>query len=240
MKAVNFKDFFGVIRSGIVGALVVTGGSIILVITGIPFVSYFFSKLLASYTPKEFLIMAGGIGFILGLAIRRKFPIIQRGVAPIVIAAIPLIIGAWFIYAVARNVLVPQSIKLMECTNNILEFSFRAPKGHSYNFVLGTPGVGRMLKPPFLFSGHIHMSNETTNVEFPINSELARQCNWLEGNGVPYSLILTDPWNTNSVNLDRLIREQESYNVKIVFDQPPPHSTSIWLYWLQAAKDKGK
>jgi hypothetical protein len=98
-----------------------------------------------------------------------------------------------------------------------------------------------VLKPPFTFSGDVCISPPTTPlIHFPIGSPMAKQCNWLEQAGIPYSFALTGPWNTNCVRLDYALHAADEYHIRIVFNQPPPSSSSIWLYWVQAVKDKGK
>lgn len=142
-----------------------------------------------------------------------------------------------------RHTVIPRSIKLIDCTNSALEFNLRLPKGYSYNFVLATPGMGMVLKSPYTFSGNVRILGETNQNQptaFPIGSELAQQCNWLEMDGIPYSFALTGFRNSNCPSLDHLIHGAKDYDVKIVFSQPPPTSTSIWLHWFQAYKDRDK
>ncbi len=152
-----------------------------------------------------------------------------------------LFLGAclWFLWTVQRHTMIPRSIKLTDCTNSTLEFSLRLPMGRAYNFVLATPNAAMALKTPYLFAGKIRIF-ETTNLlaDFPIGSETTQQCNWLEGNGIAYSLILTSSQNTNSPILSRLICGKKDYQIKIEFSQPPPHLSSLWLCWVQAYKDR--
>ena len=146
-----------------------------------------------------------------------------------------------FLWTLQRHTVIPRSIKLTDCTNSILEFNLRIPKGNSYYLVLATPGMGMVLNPPYRFSGEVHILNKTgQQIDFPVDSELAEQCNWLEKNGIPFSFALTGFKNTNCLSLGNLIHGTENYRFKIVFNQPPPLSTSIWLCWLQAHEDSDK
>ena len=144
-----------------------------------------------------------------------------------------------FLLTLQRHTVIPRSIKLTDCTNSVLEFDVRIPKGNSYYLVLATPGVGMTLNSPYIFSGNVHILDKANQpIDFPIGSELAQQCNWLERDGIPYSLAITGLKNTNCPLLDNLIHGAKDYHVKIIFNRPPPTSTSIWLHWLQAYKDK--
>ena len=147
--------------------------------------------------------------------------------------------GGLFLWTLQRHTVIPRSIKLTDCTNSILEFNLRIPKGNSYFLVLATPGMGMVLNPPYSFSGDVYILDKKAQpIDFPIGSELAEQCNWLERDGIPFSFALTGFKNTNCPFFGNLIQGTKDYHFKIVFSQPPPLSTSIWLCWLQAHKDK--
>jgi hypothetical protein len=146
---------------------------------------------------------------------------------------------AFCVWMLQRHTVIPHSLKLADCTNSTIECHLRLPKGRSYYLVLATPETGMVLKPLYSFSGDVHITTATTSlIHFPIGSEMTHQCNWLERAGIPYSFILTGPWNTNCPLLDRLLYATTNYNIRIVFKESPPPTTSIWLHWLQAGKDK--
>lgn len=168
----------------------------------------------------------------------KHYPIYCIGATLIILS----ILFLWLLL-LQRNTTVPHSIRLADCTNSTLEFHLEVPRGNSYYLVLATPKVGMTLKPPYFFSGHVSITEvgvPTNMTDFQIDSTSVQQCNWLEENGIPYSFALTGAWNTNCTSLGQLIRAQRNYNVIIVFSQPPPPSTSIWLHWLQAYKDRDK
>jgi hypothetical protein len=136
----------------------------------------------------------------------------------------------------ALNTLIPHSIKLVDCTNSILKVHLKVPKGRGYNLVLGMPGSEMAEKFPYKFSGRIQIIEDKSSIiDFPIGSELIQSCNWLNGES---GFILTGFRNTNCPALSQFIHPQKDYDIEIDFDQSPPPSTSIWLFWLQAYKDK--
>ena len=162
-----------------------------------------------------------------------------KPVVVFLVAVLLLAISVLFLVTLQRNTVIPHSLKLTDCTNTTVECQLRLPKGRSYYLVLATPGAGMALTPLFPFSGDVDISRGAASlIHFPIGSGLAQQCNWLERAGIPYSYALTGPWNTNCPRLDRLFHGGNDYSIRIVFSQSPPSSTSIWLHWLQAGKDR--
>jgi hypothetical protein len=239
----KLNEIILIVKSGITGALALTGICIILFLLGFtartPFVSYLYSKTLAKCSIEGLFIATGGFGFILGLIGRRRLPIIQKGIALMAVVAIPLIIGAWLLNAYAIRVSVPHAVKLLNCTNSVVKIHLKVPKGHAYHLELNTPGVQAMpngtVTSSYKFSGHIRISNGVSLVaDFPIGYDKA----WLTGScfvltGVSFQ-------NTNVPMLSQFIQAQKSYDIEITFDPSPPPSSSIWLYWLQSAKDRDR
>jgi len=126
------------------------------------------------------------------------------------------------------------AMKIIDCTNKVTKVRFKFPKGRGCDLMLATAS-----SPTNAFSGHIRITSGTIAViDFPIRAE---QRPWLQRYGVPISFILTgDSMNTNSPPLYQFVQAQKDYDIEIVFDQPPPPSTSIWLHWQQAYKDRDK
>jgi hypothetical protein len=240
-SGIKTNDIFAIIKSGITGALALTGICIILFIIGltvrIPFVFEFYSKTLARCSLESLFITTSGLGFILGLIVRRRLPIIQRGIAPIAVAAIPLIFGAWLLDDVGKRISVPQIMKLADCTNSTVIVHFKVPKGHAYHLELITPGVQAMpngtVTSSYKFSGRIRISNGASMVaDLPIGSDkawLTASCFVLTGVGLQ---------NTNVPPLSKFIQSHKSYNFEISFEPPPPPGSSIWLYCLVSARDQ--
>ncbi|HEV2437652.1 MAG TPA: hypothetical protein VG077_16785 [Verrucomicrobiae bacterium] len=144
---------------------------------------------------------------------------------------------AGLFYLFCMGIIIPHSMKLVDCTNDVVTFHLRIPKGNSYSLVLATPGKGMSIISPYQFYGQVYVSDGTLmKIEFPIGSDYTMPCNWLKDSS---GLILNGK-STNCPVLDEFIRSGQNYDFKIVFDKPPPSSTSIWLVWMQAVKDKGK
>ena len=237
------KEFIAIIKSGITGALALTSACIILAVVAniirVPCIAFLYAKSIAQCSLQGFFIATSGLGFILGLIIRRRLPVIQKGIAPMAVAAIPLIVGVWLLNAVSSRVEIPCQIKLADCTNGTVIIHTRIPKGRNHHLVLATPEIQMMkdgsLKSSFRFSGRIRiLSNGVLTVEIPIDSDST----WL----TPDGFVLTGVGfhNTNSPPLSRVIQAQKDYDIEITFHPPPSTSSSIWLYWKQAVKDRDK
>lgn len=244
----KYKEFINVIKSGSVGAFAFTGIYIILAIASlftslwIPLVTYAF--LITIPFPKAVFITTGSIGFILGLVLRRRFPIIQRGVLPLIIALVMLVVplGCWrlLVHKMWMGVeYPPQELKLADCTNNVMNIHLKIPRGHGYQFELLTPGAqtttpnGSIISS-YKFSGRIRILSGTSLVaDLPIGPD---KVEFIESGS-----ILTGVSSQNtSVSLGQFLQPRKDYDIKITFDPPPPPSSSIWLYWLQSAKDRDR
>jgi hypothetical protein len=208
----KLKEFFVIIKSGITGALALIGICIILFIIGFAFrgqhVSYLYQKTFARCSFEWLFITTGGIGFILGLVMRQRFPIIQRGIVLLACAAIPLIAGAWLLYTFASYSEIVRSMKLADCTNT-MTIHLKVPRGHYYRFMLAVPPGSTNA-----FSGRLNISDgESTVTNFYIGFDQSEQ----QGD---------------------FLQAETNYDIKISFDQPPPPSTSIWLYWREGYRDR--
>ena len=242
MKFIGFKEPAAIIKSGIVGALALPGICIILIIVAnlmsaaLPFIAYPIAKLQTKYTLEELLITSGSIGFVLGMTVRRRLPVIHKGIVPLVIAAVPLIIGAWLLNAYAIRVSIPRHMKLADCTNSVVKFHLNVPKGYDYTLGLNTSGVQQMpngtLTSSYKFSGHIRIASGAVFItDFPFDSDRTLL--------IASGFILTGikGQSTNLPTLSGFIQAQRAYDIEITFDPPPPRSSSIWLHWLQTIKD---
>jgi hypothetical protein len=157
-----------------------------------------------------------------------------------------LAIGALtgFINWVVGRVEIPKQLKLTDCTNATLKVKLTVPKGHHFQLVyaqLETDDKNTSNTPPFQLSGHIQISPINTSVAlFSFTPETSEKCNWLQLHGFQKSYILT--WNppTNTLRFSHLLQRETQTELKIVFDQPPPANSSLWLAWLQDYKDRDK
>ena len=193
LRLIKSKEFIGIIKSGLAGALAFTGVSFIWVIVSVfkePSASVVVTTLMNSPKfdfAKEFLIMVVCIGFICGVLLRRCFPImqsrffllvtmfvmqaaiianealiaiicicfilgvllmrcfpiIQRNFYLLVIillmAVVPLGFVVRFLHTVSMNTEYPPlSLKLADCTNNVVSIHLKIPRGHDYRLDLET------------------------------------------------------------------------------------------------------
>jgi len=244
------KEFIAIVKSGLVGALAFTGISFILSIASftVSFFTYwwigcfFYIFALSIPFPKTVFTVLGSIGFILGLLLRRRFPIIQRGVLPLVIALVVLVVALGWRGLLRHKMwmeteMPPISLKLADCTNNVVNIHLEIPAGHAYQLELKGPGIqfstGGEWKSSYSFSGHLHISsNGSLLANLPISSDKA----WLTGSG--YVLTGAGMQNTNVPPLSKFIQSHKSYDFEISFEPPPPPGSSIWLYCTVYARDQ--
>lgn len=234
LQPTKYKELVSVIKSGLVGAFVFTSIILILAIAskfmdwGIARFAYIFFLSIAF--PKTVFTAMGSIGFILGLLLRRRFPIIQKGVLPLIIALVILVVSLGWRSSLTHKMwldteLPPLNLKLADCTNNVMSIHLKIPNGHAYQLDLETPGMQVLPEgkwaSPYKFSGRVRiLIDGTVLADLPINSDKARL--------VPSGYVLT--------GID-IVQPNKNYDFEISFDSPPPTNASIWLYCLQSAKD---
>ena len=205
----------------------------------VPYVGHIYSKWTLDGIYAVY-IAAGSVGFVVGCLIAKRHSHIIRQWYPLaIVLGIPMILCLWVAYEVATHFVSPRNMKLADYTNNTIKVNLKVPKGHGYYLELATPEVRRMPNgtsiSSYIFSGHVRISSGAASIaDFPISSDRAL----LTSSG----FILTG-WgvqNTNSPPLSRFIRSQADYDIEITFDPPPPPSSSVWLHWQQAAKDRDR
>lgn len=235
----KLKEFFSIVKSGVTGALALTGICIILFLIGFAyrgqFISHLYQKTFARCSLEGLFITTSSLGFILGIIARRRLTR-KNEIILIAVFSVPLIIGAWLLHTVADSVSVPHSIKLLDCTNSVMNLHLVVPKGHAYHLELITPAIqaapNGTVTCSYKFSGYIRISNGTNLIaDFPIGSDKA----WLTAS----CFVLTDAGlqNTNASSLSQFIQAQKDYDIQIILNPPAPPSSSIWLYCLQNRKD---
>jgi hypothetical protein len=242
------KEFIAIIKSGLVGALAFTGVSFIWVIVsmfkgprGSVVVTTFMNSPKFDFA-KEVLIVIVCIGFMLGIFLRRCFPIMQRKfyslVIMLVMAVVPLGFVIYLFHEMAMGTeLLPVNLKLADCTNNVVNIHLKIPVGHEYRLDLETPGTqvltNRETSASYNFSGHLRILNEGALIaDLPIGSDKSwRNDSWfgLTGAGMQ---------NTNVPPLSKFIQSHKSYDFEISFEPPPPPGSSIWLYCTVYAMDQ--
>jgi hypothetical protein len=238
----KFKEMFLILKSGIIGALALTGICIFLFLIGFAvrgeFISYFYQKTFARCSFEGLLIATSGLGFVLGMIARRRLTL-KSEIILIATFSVPLIIGAWLLHAYAIRVAIPHTMKLADCSNSVVNIRLKVPQGHGYCLDLITPEIQAMPNGTVIssckFSGRVRISNGTSLVaDFPIGSDKS----WLTGS--EFVLTGVGLQNTNVPPLSQFIQAQRDYDIEITFDSSPPPSSSIWLYWLQSRGDTEK
>jgi hypothetical protein len=242
----RLKRFGGFIKGGVVGAVALALVGIILLLIlgavaeGYPFIGRIIENQTKHWTiEKSFTILAivSFAGFILGaLASTRHSQVIERWFGPAIVIGILLTCGLCLLNAIALRAAIPQTIKLLDCTNGVMNIHLTIPKGHAYQLELVTPAIqvtpNGTATTSYKFSGSISISNKLSLVaDIPINSDKA----WLTASC--FVLTGVNIQNTNVPPLGRFIQPQKDYDIQITLNPPPPPSSSIWLYWLQSNMD---
>lgn len=238
---IELKEIALVLKSGFVGALALTGICIVLFLFGFAYRNEFISRLyqetFAKCTFQGLFIGTGGMGFILGVMLRRYLSL-KKEIILIAVFSIPLIVGAHFIHAYAIRVAIPHSLKLADCTNGLMNIHLKIPRGHAYHLALNIPEVqflprsGKSVSS-YKFSGHLRILTAGAQfADLSIGSDKA----WLTRSG--YVLTGVGLQNTNVLPLSDFIQSDKSYDFEISLDPAPPPSSSIWLYWREAKIDK--
>src|SRR6266550_1391804 len=97
----KLKEILSIIKSGIVGALALSGICVILFAIGYAVRNQFISRLYAETFAKcsfeGLFITVSGLGFILGVIARRRLTL-RNEVILVAAFSVPIIIGAWFLY----------------------------------------------------------------------------------------------------------------------------------------------
>ena len=242
------KSSIEIVKSGLVGAFALTSLFVILVIlsAGSQTLGSLFRAIfkIVPTIPGLFIIFTifGAIGFVLGVVLGRRFPIIQRGILPLFIAffmlVLPLGFVTWISYKASMQVEYPsQEMKLADCTNNVVSFHLNAQRGHDYQLQLRIPGIAASSSgtqgSSYHVSGHLNIfSGATLLANMPIGSDKA----WV--NGADYGVTIVGLQNANVLPLSKLIQSHKDYDFEIALDAKPPTNTSIWIEWWEAKADK--
>jgi hypothetical protein len=248
LRLTKNKEFIGIIKSGLVGALAFTGIIFIWVIVSIfrgprapAIITTHFDSPKVDFA-KEALTVIVCIGFMMGVLLRRHFPIMQRRflllVIPLFMVVVPLGFGICLLHEMAMGTeLPPVNLKLADVTNSTTNIHLKVPKGHGYYLELAMPDMRREPNgdsvSSYKFLGRICISNETSLVaDFPISSDKA----FLDSSG----FVLTGGGvaNTNGPVLSKFLQTQKDYDIEIILNPPPPPLTSIQLRWWQAYRDR--
>jgi hypothetical protein len=154
----------------------------------------------------------------------KRITAIMAFVVPVVLVAA---CAGGYLYRMAQNTSIPQRVKLMDCTNQIVTADFHVPKGMLFHLVLGGATS---------FSGTDSV-REGTNVidEFQFSDAAAMKCNWLDSRGYPHAKILN--WKSHE---PLPLRIGSVAQFTVAFTTPPPTNATIWLTYVQRYGDTKK
>jgi len=182
-------------------------------------------------------IIIGILGFVLGnIAYRRN--IYQSILNFLAAFSIPILVGAFMLNAFSNRIAFPHSLKLGDCTNSVLRYSFETARGHGYFLTLYVPKSQSMLASTntissFKFTGNLRISTGGNQlVDMALDSDRA----WLTDSS--YVLTGLGSNNTNSPPLDNYMRSHNNYDLEIILNPPPPSGSSMWMSWKESKMDK--
>ncbi len=126
---------------------------------------------------------------------------------------------------------LPKARKLTDCTNSVLMFSLTCEHSPSYQFVLG---LSTSQSETTGFRGEIVIQQGYRKViTIPITSQDMTRCNWLPGLD---GRILT--WNRTNAGerLSEVLRQGQTYDVRVAFSETPSADNSLWFCSMGKAK----
>src|SRR5262245_29179325 len=112
----------------------------------------------------------------------RRFPSIPQVLLALAILGIPVLLGAYVLEESAKRVSTPHSMKLADCTNDVVRFKLSTPPGHGFYLYLKTPDIestpNGVVASQYKFSGRLSISsNSTLLAAMPVGSDKA----WVNG-----------------------------------------------------------
>ncbi|MEA3188666.1 MAG: hypothetical protein QOD99_2496 [Chthoniobacter sp.] len=152
----------------------------------------------------------------------------------LLIAGVLLIPPIWFFVNIAASIGVPNQIKLADYDRPAFHFSCPFPPGTHFDLVLGVP---RSTVLTASYSGRVRVSESGHSLtEFTFDSATAQECNWLHSPELQ-GYILTWQQHAPQPRLLDLLRSRHTYDFCIESTQQPPTGSSLWLAWMQRARD---
>jgi hypothetical protein len=139
--------------------------------------------------------------------------------------------GAWLKSKFDR-VPISQQIKMADIKDGASRTIIQWPKGGAFHFVIGSSLTNTW--DAAYSGGVIRISSGTQLVsQFHFSPATTMDCNWLD----KYQLrgvILN--WVTNWPPT-KLLSPTETYDVTLIFSNPPPIDCSLWFTYVQSNKD---
>ena len=152
-----------------------------------------------------------------------------------IVLVVSLALGVIAFWA-SRTKPIPRSIKLADCTNGTLRFSFTVPPGDSYNFALGIGGTKNIadLKQPD-YRGRLQITDGQKQVfDLDFDSQQSRTAFWMRRKDEIAGYTFTLPRREGQQSLDSVLTPKRKYEVVVTFSSPPPTGSSFWLTWRQS------
>jgi hypothetical protein len=130
---------------------------------------------------------------------------------------------------------IPRSMKLVECTNTAVTFTFTCPLGDSYNIALGVKGTKDFSELSQLdCRGRLRIvDGERVVCEFDFPISEARHTLWLKRDEGIAGYFVTVPSAGSPYSLERLLKPTSRYEGFVTFSNLPPGGISLWLSWRQ-------
>ncbi len=189
-------------------------------------------------------IIAASVGVIVGIIAGWRCPqVCQKLFVPAAVIGIPAILVGWFFYAYAIRVEVPHKIKLADCTNSPVKIHLETPKGRKYFLTLNTPKAQTVTNggsaSPYAFTGYIQITKGNVVIaDIPIESDKTSVNLIQNADGSCEYQLPAFSRDTNAPSLSRFIQAGGDYDFEVKLNPAPPTASSIWLHWLQTAKDR--
>jgi hypothetical protein len=128
---------------------------------------------------------------------------------------------------------IPKQQKLADCNSNPMAFTLTCDHSPPYQFVLG---LGPTHSGPIAFHGEVIIQQSTGRVaRIQIASDHITPCNWLAEAGLD-GYILTWGRTNAGERLGELLRQGQSYDVRVAFSEAPPADSSLWFSSTGRAK----
>ena len=140
--------------------------------------------------------------------------------------------GVLWVKRLADRAEIPARVRLGEIKSASNSFAFTCPKGHRFNFVIGSKETG--LWDASRTEGLIRVYAQKELVsEFKFTGDTTAPCNWLDAHQLHGTVL---DWTPNW-DLEKQLKAGETYEVLLDFSTAAPAGTSLWLTFLQNYKD---
>jgi hypothetical protein len=150
------------------------------------------------------------------------------------ILALLLLIVAVVFWAKRKIDRVPitRQVKLADVRSASITTSIDWPKGEVFHFVIGSNPTGSWNGSSS--EGVIQIFTRSQLVsEFKFSHETTTSCNWIDKHQLQGTVL---NWVTNW-SFSKILTAGQTYDVTLIFSNPPPVDCSLWLTYVQSRKD---